>query len=113
MKTISGWKEIAIHMNQGLRTVQRWEHLGLPVHRVGKGKRAPVVAFAEELDAWERGIPRLVDEIRELKSKVTSLEAEIVSLKGEVTIAKELAIELKRGHTPTRRAFDSLTDVSP
>ena len=53
MKTLSGWKEIAAHMNQGVRAVQRWVRLGLPVHRVGMGKRAPVIGLAEELDAWK------------------------------------------------------------
>lgn len=103
MKTLSGWKEIAVHMNQALRTVQRWEHLGLSVHHIGNGKRAPVVAFAEELDGWERGIPRLVDEICELKSKVTSLEEEIVSLRDEVKTAKEMVTELRRGQPPLAR----------
>ena len=33
MRLLSGWKEIATHMNHGVRTVQRWEIIGLPVHR--------------------------------------------------------------------------------
>ena len=82
MKTLSGWKEIAVHMHQGVRTVQRWERLGLPAHRIGKGKRAPVVAFAEELDAWERIAPRrLIEDIQELKNQVAALQAEVRSLK--------------------------------
>ena len=83
MRPLSGWKEIATHLNQGLRTAQRWERLGLPIHRMGKGKRAPVIAFAEELDAWEHAAPRrLLDEIQELKNQVGSLQAELRSLKG-------------------------------
>ncbi len=69
-------------MRQGVRTVQRCERLGLPVHRVGKGKRAPVIAFAEELDAWERTAPsRLIEDIQELKNQVAALQAEVRSLK--------------------------------
>lgn len=84
MKTLSGWKEISVYMNQGLRTVQRWERLGLPVHRVGNGKRAAVVAFVEELDAWEKAAPRrLLDEIAELKKQVAALQAEVRSLNRE------------------------------
>ncbi len=72
-------------MNQGVRTAQRWEVLGLPVHRVGPSKRAAVVAFAEELDAWEKTTPRrLLDEIIELKDKISFLEAEVVLLKCEL-----------------------------
>jgi hypothetical protein len=82
MKALSGWKQISTHLNQGVRTVQRWEALGLPVHRMGKGKRAPVIAFAEELDEWERTAPRrLLDELLELKNKVATLKGEVRSLK--------------------------------
>ena len=91
MKTLSGWKEIAAHVHQAVRTVQRWEHLGLPVRRVGAGKRAPVIAFAEELDAWEKIAPtRLLNEIEELKTHVTSLQAEVASLKSELKSQKKV-----------------------
>jgi hypothetical protein len=84
VKRLSGWKEIATHLKQGVRTAQRWERLGLPVHRVGQGKRAPVIGFAEELDAWERIAPRrLVDEIDILKKQVATLQAEVESLKAQ------------------------------
>lgn len=74
---------IATHLNQGVRTVQRWEILGLPVHRMGKGRRAPVTACAEELDAWQSAAPRrLLEEIEDLKKQVTVLQAEVRSLRG-------------------------------
>lgn len=50
---LNGWKEIANHVQRGVRTVQRWERdLGFPVHRVGNGTRAPVLAASEEVDQW-------------------------------------------------------------
>lgn len=49
---LTGWKEIASHLRYGVRTAQRWEHNGLPVKRVNKSPRSPVVADTEELDAW-------------------------------------------------------------
>ena len=49
---LTGWKEIATHLRYGMRTVQRWERNGLPVKRVNHSPRSPVVADAEELDAW-------------------------------------------------------------
>jgi hypothetical protein len=44
---LNGWKEIARHFRCGVRTVQRWEHLGLglPVHRPRQGP-GPVCAFS-------------------------------------------------------------------
>lgn len=51
--TLNSWKEIAQYLDRGVRTIQRWEHgLGLPVHRIGKGKRSPVFATATELNFW-------------------------------------------------------------
>lgn len=50
---LNSWKEIATFLNRGVRTVQRWEReLSLPVHRIGRGKRAPVYAQVSELKFW-------------------------------------------------------------
>lgn len=35
-----------------MRTAQRWEKLGLPVRRVPRGRRSPVMANAPEIDTW-------------------------------------------------------------
>ena len=52
-RILNSWKEIAVYLDRGTRTVQRWEHnLGLPVHRIGQGKRSPVFATATELNFW-------------------------------------------------------------
>jgi hypothetical protein len=52
---LQSWKEIASELDRGVRTVQRWEEtLGLPVHRLGKGRRCPVFAFKDELHLWFR-----------------------------------------------------------
>ena len=51
--TLNSWKEIAQYLDRGVRTIQRWERgLGLPVHRIGKGKRSPVFATVAELNFW-------------------------------------------------------------
>ena len=53
--TVQSWKEIACELDRAVRTVQRWERtLGLPVRRVGKGRRSPVFAFKDELQDWMR-----------------------------------------------------------
>ena len=50
---LNGWKEIALHLGKGTRTVQRWEKLyGLPVHRIGREGGEIVFAFRDEIDRW-------------------------------------------------------------
>ena len=49
---LNSWKEVASYLGRGVRTVQRWEKLGLPVRRLGTGPRSPVVANARDLDRW-------------------------------------------------------------
>ena len=51
---LAGWKEIAKHLRCGVRTVQRWEQRGLPVHRPLPGKRSHVIAYSDELDWFVR-----------------------------------------------------------
>lgn len=51
---LSGWKEIAGYLHCGVRTVQRWEAEGLPIHRPSPAKRSHVIAHSEELDRWVR-----------------------------------------------------------
>lgn len=47
------WKDIAVFLNRGVRTVQRWEREeGLPVHRHLHRKRDTVFALASEIRMW-------------------------------------------------------------
>jgi signaling repeat-containing protein len=49
------WKEIASFLNRGVRTVERWEaEDGLPVHRIGHGRKSPVFALPKEIQDWLR-----------------------------------------------------------
>jgi hypothetical protein len=85
MKVLSGWKEISTYLRSGVRTVQRWETIGLPVRRVGVGPVRPVIAFAEELDAWQKEAPTgFSDVIADLKAKVYCLEIELALLKRQL-----------------------------
>jgi len=54
-KILSSWKDIAVYMGRGVRTVQRYEHLGLPVIRLNGHLQSSVMAFADEIDDWIRG----------------------------------------------------------
>jgi hypothetical protein len=50
---LQSWKEIAVELHCGVRTAQRWEkELGMPVRRLGKGPKAHVFAFTDELRHW-------------------------------------------------------------
>ena len=55
---LNGWKEIANHLGRGVRTVQRWESLGLPIRRPRRRDRSAVCAFTNEVDDWLRTAPR-------------------------------------------------------
>jgi hypothetical protein len=57
---LTGWKEIAVYLQRGVRTVQRWEvESGLPIRRpAGNGSdRAAVIAIVNELDQWLKSRP--------------------------------------------------------
>ena len=49
---LNGWKEIATYVGRGVRTVQRWESLGLPVRRPKSRLRSAVVSTTHAVDAW-------------------------------------------------------------
>lgn len=50
---LTSWKEIAMYLGKGVRTVQRWEQqFGLPVRRPNEKVKGIVHATTDELDAW-------------------------------------------------------------
>ena len=72
---LSSWKEIAMYLGKGVRTVQRWEcDLGLPVRRPNGADRRVVVALRSELDQWlagdfaTRGMQRMAPETNGAKA---------------------------------------------
>jgi len=47
------WKEIALYLGKGVRTVQRWEQeFGLPVRRPNEKVKGMVHARRQDLDQW-------------------------------------------------------------
>jgi|SRR5579862_2598348 len=53
IEILSGWKDIANYLGQGVRTVQRYERdLGLPVRRTAGRCKGAVIATKAEIDAW-------------------------------------------------------------
>lgn len=58
-ETFQSWKQIAAYLNRSERTVRRWEASeGLPVHRREHQRQDTVVAYAHEIDRWNRGRTR-------------------------------------------------------
>ncbi len=50
---LDSWKEIAVYLDRGVRTVYRWEKdEDLPVHRHLHNKRETVYAYRSEIDIW-------------------------------------------------------------
>jgi predicted DNA-binding transcriptional regulator AlpA len=51
---LSSWKDIALYLGKGVRTVQRWERqLGLPVRRpLGASQKSAVLLYRSDVDAW-------------------------------------------------------------
>ena len=54
---LDSWKEIAVYLNRGVSTVQRWERdQGLPVCRFkSSANQGSVFAYRSEIDEWLEG----------------------------------------------------------
>lgn len=53
ISTLQSWKEIATYVGRAVRTVQRWELLGLPVRRPQPlACKSAVYAIKHEVDTW-------------------------------------------------------------
>ena len=93
-RILNGWKEVAAFMGRGVRTVQRWEALGLPVRRPHGRARSAVVASASELATWFAATPqRDMDSIAELQAKVDALQARVDQLEEEnATLRLQVAL---------------------
>ena len=95
---LSGWKEIAGYLHCGVRTVQRWEAEGLPIHRPATGRRSHVIADSTELDRWVRrsaitsgslSVLTAIDNSkrlqRETKARILQLREHVLRLQAGVT----------------------------
>lgn len=77
---LNSWKEIAVYLQAGIRTLQRWElELGMPIHRFTNGSHSRVFAFAKELDLWRISRAEPKESRRELhrQSTVKAMELRI------------------------------------
>jgi hypothetical protein len=49
---LDSWKAISEYLGRDVRTLQRWEQLGLPIRRMPGGRGHSVFALRSEIDAW-------------------------------------------------------------
>ena len=112
---LTGWKEISKHLRFGVRTVQRWERKGLPVKRVNKSPRSPVVADSEELDAWilhriqlptgtSRKLADNLQRAKELQRKAQEIEKE---LRGIVDVLGKTIAEARAARSERKKGCES------
>ncbi len=84
MTVLSGWKEIAQYLGRGVRTVQRWEWVGMPVHRPNGSNRSAVSALGPELDAWVASTPQRGESVIErLQTEIVELRDQLAKLRNE------------------------------
>lgn len=113
-RRLNGWKEIGSYLGRVVRTAQRWETLGMPVHRPATKKRTAVIAFPHELDSWlvrnrprldlyeptdpaasTTGLAALTERLERLQREATMLALEIERARGELPgTLKSSSIEL-------------------
>ena len=106
VRTFQSWKEIAQNMWRGVRTVQRWEAFGLPVHRPAGRERSAVFAIEHELDGWMQQTQTqlcrplhangeadgaLINRIQELENEVRELREQIIAMNGSRSYTQTLA----------------------
>lgn len=83
---LNGWKEIANHLGRGVRTVQRWESLGLPIRRPNSRLRSAVICNSEDLDSWVakcasgRPLPAPVGQPDELQQRLATIHLNVVAV---------------------------------
>jgi hypothetical protein len=98
-RALHSWKSIAAELDRGVRTVQRWEQtLGLPIHRISRGPRGPVFAFAEELHCWLR--KRANSETSLNATVPTSDEFEVIRSNGKGTSVEGNPAKSRLRRTP-------------
>ena len=92
---LSGWKVIAEYLDSGIRTVQRWERNGLPVHRPIPSRRSHVIAHSEEIDRW-------------IKGRTTGDRGTDSDLLNNLAKSRELVGEIKRAREELRLKMAAL-----
>jgi hypothetical protein len=100
---LSGWKEIANYLGRGVRTVQRWEKLGLPIRRPSAQLRTAVLARGSDLDAWlANASTRSQIIVPEWRLRIEALENENAELRRELMRLRSTVSKRKPVRGPER-----------
>src|SRR5215813_6385780 len=87
-RILTCWKDVAVYMGKGVRTVQRWEHdFGLPVRRPATSySKATVSVDIAELDVWRRANfhTRNASEVQQLNWDLIKRSAQLIAESGPV-----------------------------
>ena len=111
---LTSWKDISAYLDRGVRTVQRWEQmLGLPVHRIGTGNRAPVFALKNEIDSWLRRNAGAPPTTHVARQQLNSRQHQLMQVVQEF---RECALQLERaviadGSGPDERVIGTLITI--
>lgn len=97
---LNSWKEIASYLGRGIRTVQRWESLGLPIRRPRGRARSAVIAVRSELDAWISSCP---------VTKLPQVTGNLASTQELILESQRIHRELRDSRRGLRQAITSLT----
>ncbi len=103
---LNGWKEIAMYVGRGVRTVQRWESLGLPVRRPKSRLRSAVLCSTEELDAWLASCGN--GRIEEVAGEVSASSENYGRLASEVTLLRAHVDQLRAENEMLRTQLENL-----
>jgi phage terminase Nu1 subunit (DNA packaging protein) len=88
VRLLSCWKDIANYFGKGVRTVQRWEALGMPVHRPN-GDNSTVFADPRELKNWAlRASPLMRELEKHLERELSDSERRVIRLAEEIIAAE-------------------------
>lgn len=114
---LAGWKEIANYLRMAVRSLQRYERTGLPIHRPSGQARGVVIAIKAELDDWVRNGRVRTDSMQELSPmhRANRLGARFLQVDSDVALTfSDLALRAKdegtKRHTTgvARKAYDSI-----
>ena len=113
---LTGWKEIANYLGLGVRTVQRYERLGLPIRRPTEKSRGAVMAIPSEIEGWIAAAPaRLGKRMPELTGWTSRAGAKFLQTDSAIALTLTgIALqttnpEKKRRLTKVaRKAYDSI-----
>jgi hypothetical protein len=119
-EVLTSWKEIAVYLNRGVRTVQRWEaELGLPVRRPRGKSRSAVMAFRRELDEWMHHRPLATEnrygnvsltqlDPRAINFLLTEAQAGLTFAQIALSASPHQKEKYERNMTFAQRAYDSV-----